>query len=988
MMSLGAIGFTAPWLLTALVLLPAIWWLLRFTPPRPMRVRFPATRLLRGLVNAQRSPSKSPWWLTALRVLLAGLIIGALAGPVHNPSAEDQPLTKPVALLVDNGWASGSTWSARVEAAGRIIDRASEAGQPVYLVPTATGPRVTTPSPLAAEDARQGLLGLVPQPYAPDRLAALERLAGTLPDPATVAIYWLSDGLAHPGLGADGAASQPANAADQAVLDRMAAIAGGDITVLRPDANDRALGLSMIRQADGGISAAILRAEPEGARTGQIIARTARGEVLAAEAFTLDAGSVRSETAISLPLELRNQIARLEIAGERSAGAVYLLDGASQWRRVGLVSGETQEQSQPLLSPLYYINRALAPYADVLDPGAMAADRAIDQLMTRGANVIALADIGRLPSETLDALTDWVERGGTLVRFAGPRLEQASDPLLPTPLRLGGRVLGGALSWSTPQALAPFDAESLFAGLAVPQEVTVSRQVLADPARLAPEIRIWARLADGTPLVTAAPLGRGRTVLFHVTANSDWSNLPLSGLFVDMLRRMVDTAETVTDARNRAPAATEARDDRGMGHERPAGSALLPVATLNGRGELGAPSTDARAIAVDQFAATGGAGRLIPSSAHPPGLYGEGTSRRALNLMADTTALVSHGTPDGARAMAYGAQGSTPLKPWLFAAAFGLFLIDALAVLGLAVLGRRAGLRSKAALAGRPAATAAILTLLISGLSMAAMPSTARAEPANHDAAAEAAAEARALEATLTTRFAFVITGDGEADRTSEAGLNGLNRILTLRTAVEPAPAVGVDIEVDELAFYPVLYWPVLSDTAPLTDTALAKIDSYMKNGGMIVFDTRDQHLAIGTGDGGPGNRALQRLLQRLDLPPLEPVPLDHVLTKSFYLLSTFPGRYDGGQLWVEATPRDAEENANRARQADGVTAILITANDLAAAWAIDERGRPLFPVVPGGEAQREIAYRVGVNIALYALTGNYKADQVHVPALLQRLGQ
>jgi hypothetical protein len=162
-----------------------------------------------------------------------------------------------------------------------------------------------------------------------------------------------------------------------------------------------------------------------------------------------------------------------------------------------------------------------------------------------------------------------------------------------------------------------------------------------------------------------------------------------------------------------------------------------------------------------------------------------------------------------------------------------------------------------------------------------------------------------------------------------------------------------------------------------------------MKEGGLIIFDTRD----YGQGGvnalpiGGKSGNALQRLLAKLDVPRLEPVPENHVITKSFYLLHAFPGRWDGGNLWVEAIA-EGSADARKARVADGVTSIMITSNDFAAAWALDQRGRPLYPVVPGGENQREMAFRSGVNIVMHALTGNYKADQVHVPALLERLGQ
>ena len=137
-----------------------------------------------------------------------------------------------------------------------------------------------------------------------------------------------------------------------------------------------------------------------------------------------------------------------------------------------------------------------------------------------------------------------------------------------------------------------------------------------------------------------------------------------------------------------------------------------------------------------------------------------------------------------------------------------------------------------------------------------------------------------------------------------------------------------------------------------------------------------------------PQRRALQRILGQLDIPPLEPAGRTHVLSRSFYLLKDFPGRYVGSPLWVEATSIGRERRKLSPANADGVSAVLITGNDFMGAWATTETGRPLLPVIPGGERQREMAYRAGINIVMYALTGNYKADQVHLPTILQRLGQ
>jgi hypothetical protein len=233
-----------------------------------------------------------------------------------------------------------------------------------------------------------------------------------------------------------------------------------------------------------------------------------------------------------------------------------------------------------------------------------------------------------------------------------------------------------------------------------------------------------------------------------------------------------------------------------------------------------------------------------------------------------------------------------------------------------------------------------------------------------------------------------VITGNAEIDSASRAGLVGLSRFLAERTAFEPAEPMGVDIGRDDLAFFPLLYWPIDPSAPEPAAAALQRIDAFMKNGGTILFDTRDELLAPPGGGAGPGTLALRRILSNLDLPPLEPAPGDHVVTKAFYLLQDFPGRYQGGALWVEAMPEAKSQEERPARAGDGVSPILITSNDLAGAWAVDEAGAPLYPTVPAEPRQRELAYRAGVNIVMYALTGNYKADQVHVPALLERLGQ
>ena len=949
MMTLGPIGFLEPWALAGLAALPVIWWLLRFTPPRPQLVVFPPTRLLKDLEDTRETPQHSPWWLTALRMLLAALIVFALARPVLHPDRAQLTGDGTLLLVVDNGWAAASHWEERQKLMASLIERAERGDRSVIVVGTAeTG--TATLAPAGPEKARETAAGLQPRPYEPRRAELAETLKRSLAGRGDLTVAWLSDGMDYSGTDA------------LAAMLREAAGDGGSVTVYQPGAEAMALGLHAGLSDRGALIAHVGRAGGA-ARGGQVLAFSAKNERLGEAAFDLSQGSNTAEAKFALPLEIRNQVARVEIGGERSAGAVHLLDARSRWRRVGIISGEAGELAQPLLSPLYYVERALRPYAEVNSSGDRNVASAVQELLGRNLSVLILADIGKIVGGTLEELTTWVRKGGTLVRFAGPRLEQGGDRLLPSRLRQGGRTLGGSLSWSTPQPLAPFEDTSPFFGLTPPAEVTVRRQVLTDPAA-AGNAQVWARLQDGTPLVSAAPLGDGTLVLFHVTANSDWSNLPISGLFVGMLRRIADRS---TVAAGTSGSAGEAEASK-AGSSADSG-VLAPLQTLDGLGRLGPPAPTVAPVKKAEF------DQKVPGPRHPPGYYGPTGAARALNAVGPKTDFEAlSALPDGARPASYGVQKAVTLKRWLLAGAFAVFLADMLAVLFL--MARPRGRR-------RARAAAATIAALALGLTLVAMPSVAQE--------ARTTTDEFALQAALKTRLAYVVSGDSQIDTVSLQGLTGLGKVLKARTAIEPGDPMGVDIDRDEIAFFPLLYWPVRPDAKTLADETLAKIDAYMKQGGMIVFDTRDYQSSLPSGGGqtqGPGATALSRLLGKLDIPPLEPVPEGHVLTKSFYLLRTFPGRWDGGTMWVEAEPRSEAKRSDRARRSDGVSSLLITSNDLAAAWALNDRNRPLFPVVPGGEVQREMAFRVGVNIVMYALTGNYKADQVHVPALLERLGQ
>ena len=904
MLSLGVLSFAVPWALAALAALPVIWWLLRLTPPAPHRLRFPPVRLLLALVSRQESTATSPPWLLILRLALAGAVIFAAAHPLLNASAAFRG-AGPLVLLIDDGWAAAMDWPARQTLVANLLDQAEREDRMVVTATTApvvneAGALVVNGAdepiaPVTAVAARAALQGLEPKPWPVDRQEALDRLsaAAALDALPPGQAMWLSDGL-HDGEG-------------ETIVQELRRF--GAVTVFA-DPPERSAVLLRLPSNDGDalvITAA--RASDGAASVTAVTALGDDGRPLARQAMTFETGEKLATARLVLPAELRNRLARLRLDDAGTAGGVVLLD--ERWRRrpVGLVSAEGTVGEQPLLSDQYYLERALDPYTE-LRRGT------VGDLLKRPLAVMILIDPGPLEDGERGALEQWIVEGGVVVRFAGPRLAQDSDVLLPVPLRDGDRVLGGALSWGRPATMAPIDDASPLHGIEPGGNIRIRRQVLAQPSIDLAE-KTWARLSDGTPLVSAEKRGKGWLILVHTTANTAWSDLALSGTYVAMLRRFVGLSRGVTGAPSKSP--------------------LAPLRTLDGFGRLGPPPITARAV-------PGDGEETVAGPRHPPGYYGAEDSRRALNLtsgLADPESLpafsseIAHG--------AYGQSRERDLRPWFLVAALVLAIADMIASLAL---------RRLLILPG----AAAVLALLMGGFSPAGA-----AEDDNFF-----------LTASLKTRLAYVITGERDVDEVSRAGLWGLSVIVNRRTAAELAEPMGIDPADHELSFFPLLYWPITDSQPPPSPTAVANLNEYVRNGGTILFDTRD-------GDGGSNSGAMRGLVAGMDLPPLVPLPADHVLGRAYYLLRELPGRFTGGTVWVQRAG---------ARINDGVSPVIVGPHDWAAAWAMDDAQRPLFAVVPGGERQREWSYRAGINLIMYTLTGNYKADQVHLPAIINRLGQ
>ena len=916
---MSALAFTTPWLLWGLIALPILWLLLRAIPPAPIRRRFPAVALLLGLADEDRQADKTPWWLLLLRALAVAAAIIGFAGPILNPENRAAG-SGPLLIVLDGGWADARDWTGRLDKASTLLTDAGRAGRTVAVI------RLTDlPQPVEFQNAdawASRLAAMEPQPFAPQGYADWAKILTA----DNFDSYWLSDGLDHPGRDALLKTLQSKGSLTAFLSPRP-------VFALRPAAfEDGKIILTAARLPGDPADLDVIARGPDPSGIDRELARAP---------LHFDANAPEAKATLDLPPELRNRVNRFELLGQRSAGSVSLSDDSLKRRKIAVIGGTTDREGLPLLQPTYYLRQALTPVADLVEGG-------LSDVIPANPDVIILADVAKLTPVEADSLLEWINKGGLLLRFAGPRLAASElsrveeDPLMPVRLREGGRSVGGAMSWGEPKTLAPFPEDSPFHGLAIPEDVTVSQQVLAQPD---PDLatRTIAALADGTPLVTRKEIGAGQVVLVHVTANAEWSSLPLSGLFVQILERLAVSTK---------PAQPNAQDLAGL--------TWVPQKIMDGYGV----ERDAGEIAGVPGETLGKAMASGPGPNLPAGLYASTDRKVALNVISAKTQITAATWPAGTSIEGIETVKAQALKGILLTAAMVALALDVLAALW--VSGRIGGL-------GR---TAAILVALM-------LP---------HDARAQTPDDIKAIEATRGVVLAYVQTGDAAMDQISEAGLRGLSDQLWLRTAVEPEAPMGIDLEKDELAFYPFLYWPITPNQPIPSTSAYAKLNRFLRTGGMILFDTRDGDIAGYSGDTTPEGQTLQLIASGLDVPPLEPMPKDHVLTRSFYLLQDFPGRYAGGAVWVEASDPTAEQTEGMPFRNlnDGVTPVIIGSADWASAWATDPDGVPMFPVGRGyaGEDQREISYRFGINVIMHVLTGNYKSDQVHVPALLERLGE
>ena len=953
--------FEFPWLLAALAGLPALWWLLRVIPPPVRRRTFPAVRLLYDLRDSEDKPHRIPWWLLALRLLAAALLIVALAGPRFQP----EPLlngSDSLLLVIDNGWSAAPAWDKTKSEARTILLAARRKGRAVQLLTTARDTEEAASAVglevLSANQALSLLRGLEPRGYAADYDYVLSRLAAHGVSPDTDEVVFFSDGF-----GGELAAK---------LTRQLRAYGNFSVRYVAPQDTARLLLAPTIRAENFSVRIAELYDEAAFDRSPPILQLHGRDGALLAKIESKEIGHEDTirwyEASTRLPRRLLDDTSLLSL-NELSAGAVQLLADSDRRHRVLLwEQSATAVARHPLLSSEHYLTQAFSLFAEVQSGG-------LEQLSTFAPDLVVLDGDIILGLDETEALNTWLNAGGVLLRFAGEGLlrEGRESRLLPVRLRPAVRALGGTLSWEEPVSIHPQPPEtSPLAGIEVPRDLRIRRAVLAEPGPDLEE-RTWLWLQDGSPFITADIRAEGVLILVHSAANAEWSNLPISGYFVQMLRRLTELGRIATES-----TITES------------GGLAEPALLLDGFGRLRASSKSrfpiAEAIRLSDLE------QIVPSAYHPAGFYGIETGRLSINLGGRIPLPEALVIPPGVSAAPLGATRSFDLRPLLYTLLLLLVLVEFWAGLwlrGLLTFRPFAPVASRLLGATRNRFAGKFVLSLVAMFFLVAVcfsysPYPARAQSnqnsqnnlqSNFATAGDIASGANIQE----PRMVYAITGVRETDEASFKGLRALNNIVIARTSVTLSEPFGVRVGVDDISPYPLLYWPYDKSASLPTAESSAALSEYLARGGMVLVDLRQAPFLDSLSETGSAfDAGSLAFLQALRAPALSQMREDYVLRRAFYLLEGTPGRYDS-ETFLLSAPDPA---------ADNVSSFLLGTNDWAAAWALDSRGQPEYALIPGGEDQRELSYRFGVNLVLHALSGSYKADQIHLQAIIDRLNR
>ncbi len=893
------IGFINPYALWGLLSIPIIYYVVRSFPPAPKTFEFSSIYLLKSFNTKITTKSNCPLWLLIFRIFLILLLIAYYSKPYLDKSKINKDIENYV-VYTDLGWSLASEWNKYKNTIHNIMLEANTLKKNFYLVNNSDKEnndymRFSTTKNLFAYFEKN-----TPNPWQINTENLLENLNKLKFKKNSRYFYIFSNydiqSIKKRNIIKDIREKHP----DLKIINLVKSVR----LIEEPIINGEKIQIKVKRFGELTKSNFVLKIT------------SYSGQIVLSKTYEFADKSTTTTINEKFPISVINQLKKIEIIGERHAAATFFFDDFHKKKEIGiLLEGKSYEKS-PFLSPVYYIEKALNKENKIIFGK-------LDKLLDSKVNILIFPDKGEINTKLSKNLEKWLSSGGLLIRFSGPKLAKKSSKFLTTDNKnIKIRFMGGTLSQKNTIGIEDFPNNSIFRDLIIPKDIIIKKQLLLD-FKNETSSNILASLKDGTPLVSSKDYGKGKILLFHFTANNDWSNIPMTSLFVDMLARatLLNQIDEINSFKE-----------------------VNIKYQINGFGEL--EKTDKIIKSRDSFALRSS----FPNKRNIPGIYENEELSIAFNLAGKVDTkffedkdFYNRKTSDEFSKSVYDLSN---ILLFLF------LIISALDILVSSLLKNNINLfkimKNKMSIINL-----FILFILLSKFNYLEANNLANG-----------------------TYLAYVKNKDQKINEISYRGLLSLSKALDRRTSISPKGVEEINLSEDDIYYFPIIYWPTGKELTKLVPKIKIKIKNYLNNGGIILFDASAFFKDISLGKKNK-YREITKYFEQISLNELTPISNNHTLSRSFYLLNNYPGRWDRGTLLVDS---------NSINTNDGVSSIILGFNDWASAWAFDDNNFPLFPVVPGGERQRELAFRVGINVIMYALTGNYKNDQIHSKSILNRL--
>ncbi len=880
--------------------MPIIFFIIKYYPPRPAEKNFSSLYLFTDITIKKNTKSKFPLWLLIFRLILCFLIILFFSDPYLTKGSDKKSNFKNYTIISDNNWSISNNWQYYKSIIKEIVLEAESNNKEVHFYLSTLSEKLTPTIFNTYNEAIDFINNNPPSPIQTSRKNINEILKKNNFFKSSKTFFIFSN--------FDSATEESQKETLNIIKEN-----NPSIEIINPVKKITFFEKVVINHESFELKVSRKGIYTDNSFSIQAIGKNKR--ILFEKKFYFEDASNEYKVLESLPAATINQIFKIKILDENHAGAYFYLDDFKKRVSVGIFSENNSALEKPLLSSTYYLKKSLGKSHSI-------SVASIKKLLDNQKSIIFLPSYSKLIKSDHRKLEEWVKAGGVLVRFSDKSLVSKRSLYFDQKLYYQSvRNIAKDFSLNAKLNINAFKDNTILSNLEIPLDLQFKKQLIIDSFES--DVTTLASLEDQSPLITMKNIGSGKVILFHVTSNNEWSNLPLSSLFSDIISRLLLIPKFKVNSNNQE---------------------MTMKQKINSFGELIDPLKNYSFVNQSKSSIN------YPSIQVPVGIYENENLSIALNLAGNLNTESFYGEVNENILIKNSYEKSVfKLKNLILITLFIMFLIDMIINLML----KKNFLFKKAF--KKSSIIALFLLFFIVTFNINNL---------------------QANENYNKIFLAYVKTEDALLNQIAFKGLESLRKYLIERTSVNPKGVKEVDILRDKIFYFPLLYWQVVEEIPDFNEEIINKINNYLVSGGIIIFDLVNlSNTSISLEESRLNE--LKVLFSELGVNNLKQIDSNHTLVKSYYLLDTFPGRFDRKVLLIDTDNLDNK---------DGVSSVIVGLNHWVGAWAKDKNNYPLYQAVPGGERQREISFRFGINLIMYALTGNYKSDQIHNKSILQRL--